>query len=87
MHNALKDRPNSKHLQLLPKRYYQKTSVSYCSNSNILLLQVGYKTRTTETENSLKTLSPLCPNKLLLKRLDHITEDNDHCYDIRTNSD
>ena len=55
MHNATKDRFNSKHLQLRPKLYFQKTSGSYCSNSIILLLQAGYKTLTTETENSFKT--------------------------------
>jgi len=55
MHTALKDRPSSKHLQPRPKLYFQKTSGSCYSNSNILLLQVGYKTLTTETENSVKT--------------------------------
>jgi len=55
MHNALKDRLSSKHLQLRPKLFFQKTSGSYCSNSNIIMLQVGYKTLTTETENSFKT--------------------------------
>jgi len=54
MHNALKDRLSSKHLHLRPKLFFQKTSGSYCSNSNILLLQ-GYKTLTTETENGFKT--------------------------------
>jgi len=57
MHNAtvLKDRLSSKHLRLRPKLYFQKRSCSNCSNSNILLLQVGYETPTTETENSFKT--------------------------------
>jgi len=55
----LKDRLSTKHLQLRPKLYFQKTSGRNCLNSNILLLQVGYETPTIETENSLKTYQAL----------------------------
>jgi len=55
MHNAIKDQLSSKHLELRPKLYFQETSGSYCSNSNISLLQVGYKTLTPETEHIFKT--------------------------------
>jgi len=50
----MQDRLSSKHLQQLPKLCFQKTSGSYCSNSNTLLLQVGHKTLATKTENSFK---------------------------------
>jgi len=36
-------------LQSRPKLYFLKTSGSNCSNSSILLFQVGYETLTTKT--------------------------------------
>jgi len=81
MHNALKDRLSSKHLQLRPKLFFQKTSGSYFSNSNILL-QVSYKTLTTETASILK---PSLPQLAAIETNRPHIKDSDHCYDFRTN--
>jgi len=60
MHNALKERLGSKLLQPLHKVYFRKTSGSYCSNSNILLLQAGYKLLQLNQKTALK-LKPSLP--------------------------